>query len=123
MADQSFKIYRAISDTNVYNLCEFFDENIQIKSDLGNIHNGSKEAITFFEEFFIMYKSNSKMVLIFCRFIDEYGCSPMLDEQFKEYSATHDFFIYVKKGKIIRLEIFPSVSFSMRFYVDEIDYK
>ena len=45
----------------------------------------------------------------------------MLDEQFKEYCATHDSFIYKQQEKICRIEIFHSIAESMRICVDEID--
>ncbi len=117
------KISNAISATNAYALLEYFDEKIQIRDHYhgGKKIHGSKEAITFFEDFFAEYKSRSNPVLIFCRFIDEFGCTPVIAEEFKTYCASHDFFIHLQQGKIIRIEIFPSLDHSMRFFVDDID--
>ena len=118
MAHEEFEIYQEIYTLNAYGLSGYFDENIEINSYYGKekFVKGAKDAIVFFEEFFINYKSNTDKVLIFCRFMNKYGCTPMLDEGFQKFCASHEFFIYMKDGKIIKIDIFTSIDHDMRFY-------
>ena len=120
---ESFRIYEAISKSNAYALLEYFDNKIEIRDHChgGKIHKGSKEALLFFEEFFSEYKIRSDRVLIFCRFMNKYGCTPMLDKLFKEYCASHDFFIYLEEEKISRIDVFSSINQDMQFFMDDED--
>jgi hypothetical protein len=121
--DATFKIFDAIDKADAYALAEYFNNDIEVRDyrSATKMFNGSKEAILFFEAFFIEYKRRTDKVLIFCRFIDEYGCSPMHTDKFQDFSANHDFIIYMKSGEIEKIDVFPSLSHSMRFFVKDFD--
>src|ERR1035437_9076652 len=121
--DATFRISDAVNMSAAYGLVEFFDKDIEALDyrNSTKVYKGSKESLLFFESFFSDYKMRTDKVLIFCRFINEYGCSPMHEGKFKEFSANHDFIIYLKNGKIEKIEVFSSLSHTMRFYVEDFD--